>query len=188
MISLISILVILVLTYLSTSIFSKRVRSVVNVIKQIEIGNLNIQFKEPDSFDEIGQIYGSLKLMCHRLSEYIQREYVYYLEKKTSQLRQKDAELKQKNAELYALQSQINPHFLYNTLEIVRMKALINGDAEVGKMVWTLADLFRNSIKGGIVVKISDEVNYCKTFLELYNIRYEGRLKVIFDIDEDIMV
>ena len=72
--------------------------------------------------------------MCRKLDAYIQKSYL--------------AEIEKKNAQLQALQSQINPHFLYNTLEAIRMKAICNGDRDVGKMLtgslsarsWTTAN------------------------------------------------
>ena len=123
--------------------------------------------------DEIGEISVSFNKMCDDLSNYINRVYI--------------SDIKQKNAELTALQSQINPHFLYNTLEAIRMNAVSYGDHETGEMIYILSQLFRSSIKGDHVIKIKDEIKYSKLYLDLFRIRYSDRLSVKFDINDEIL-
>ena len=67
------------------------------------------------------------------------------------------------------------------------MCALKADNKDVEKMVLLLSEIFRSSIKEKIVVSIRDELDNCKSFLEFYNIRYESRLEIIYDIDEDIL-
>lgn len=179
-ISLGCILAILILTYFSSIIFSKRIKSIISSIKSINNGNFDIKIATTYAEDEIGIISSNLYNMCQRIKTYIQKEYVYDIQRK-------EAELKQKEAELYALQSQINPHFLYNTLEVIRMKALSYRENEVSKMIRILSELFRTSIKEQMVVYVKDEINYCKDYLELYNIRYGNKLKIDFDIDTALL-
>lgn len=87
------------------------------------------------------------------------------------------AEIEQQNAEMQALQSQINPHFLYNTLEAIRMKAICNGDREVGKMLYSLAVTFRSQLKEADVITLMQEMHYCKKYLELFEYRYQGKFR-----------
>jgi len=175
----ICLLVTIVLAVLSTRHFSKRLKDVLSRIKEIRKGNLTARpIKE--HHDEVGIISRSLNQMSEQLDEYIKREFVL-------ELRRKDSELKQKTTELYALQSQINPHFLYNTLEAIRMKALKSGDAEVGQMIKILAKLFRSSIKDEMIVTVREEMNYCQSLLELYSIRFQGRLEIEFDVEDGIL-
>ncbi len=175
----ICLLVTIVLTVLSTRHFSRRLKDVLYRIKEIRKGNLTaIPVKE--HHDEVGIISRNLNQMSEQLDDYIKREFVL-------ELRRKDSELKQKTAELYALQSQINPHFLYNTLEAIRMKALKSGDTEVGQMIKILAKLFRSSIKEEMIVTVREEMNYCQSLLELYYIRFQGRLEIEFDVEDGIL-
>ncbi|GBF74392.1 two-component sensor histidine kinase [Paenibacillus sp. 598K] len=175
----ICLLVTIVLAVLSTRHFSKRLKDVLSRIKEIRKGNLTA-IPVNEHYDEVGIISRNLNQMSEQLDEYIKREFVL-------ELRRKDSELKQKTAELYALQSQINPHFLYNTLEAIRMKALKSGDAEVGQMIKILAKLFRSSIKEEMIVTVREEMNYCQSLLELYYIRFQGRLEIEFDVEEEIL-
>lgn len=175
----ICLLVTILLTVLSTTRFSKRLQDVQQRIKEIQTGNLTAKPVMGQN-DEVALIARNLNLMSKRLDEYIKREFVL-------DLRRKDSELKQKTAELYALQSQINPHFLYNTLEAIRMKALSSRDTETGQMIKILAKLFRSSIKEEMIITIREEMKYCQSLLELYYIRFQGRLDIVFDVEENIL-
>ncbi|QJD86271.1 sensor histidine kinase [Cohnella herbarum] len=178
--ALVCLLLTLALTFLGTSVFSKRLGDVLRTIKEIQKGNLSARALTQDRKDEVGLIAYNLNLMSERLEEYIKREYIW-------ELQRKDAELKQKTAELYALQSQINPHFLYNTLEAIRMKALSMQDYTVSQMIKMLANLFRSSIKDEMVISIDNEIRYCRSFLELYNLRFEELFEVVVDVEEEIL-
>ncbi len=177
--ALICILITIVLTVLSTTRFSGRLKEVLQMIREIQKGNLSAKSVKNDS-DEVGLIAHNLNLMSGKLDEYIKREFVL-------ELRRKDSELKQKTAELYALQSQINPHFLYNTLEAIRMKAISSRDTETGQMIKILAKLFRSSIKDEMIITLQEEMNYCQSLLELYYIRFQSKLDVVFEVEDDIL-
>ena len=84
--------------------------------------------------------------MCSSLDDHIQKEYVY--------------QLKQKEMELYALQAQVDPHFLYNTLESIRMSLYMKGETEASKMIRILSDMFRNIMKKDVAVSNREEINY----------------------------
>lgn len=175
-----SILGALLLSYIIISVFSKRIKVINIAMKQVESGNLSSRIKVYNNKDEISQIASNFNNMCDNLNDYINKAYIY-------DLKRKDAELKQRASDLYALQSQINPHFLYNTLETIRMRALTSENEDISKMIRSLAELFRSSIKKKIIVKISDEINYCKNYLEIYKIRYGPDLEADYEIDEDIL-
>lgn len=177
---LLCILIALLMSYTIISLFSRRIKEINITMKQIEAGNLSSRIKVHNNSDEISQIASNFNTMCDNLNEYIDKVYVY-------DLKRKDAELKQRTSDLYALQSQINPHFLYNTLETIRMRALTSENEDVSKMIRTLAELFRTSINKKIIVKISDEINYSKNYFEIYKIRYGPDLEVNYQIDEEIL-
>lgn len=176
----ISILLSIFLLYMSITFFSKRIKALQSAMNKVKTGDLSTRVKIEKNNDEISQITSNFNQMCDELNNYIDKVYI-------AELNQKDAALKQRSAELYALQSQVNPHFLYNTLEAIRMRAVTTGNEDVSTMIRILATLFRSSIKKDMVIKIRDELDYSKSYLELYNIRYADSLEVLFEIDEDIL-
>lgn len=173
------ILVALVLSFICMSFFSKRIHAVCAAMKNIKAGNFKQRIKVGHSMDEISLIAANFNDMCDNLDSYMSEVY-------QAGMKQKDAEVKQKIAEQYALQSQINPHFLYNTLEAIRMSAVSSGNTEVAHMIYMLGSLFRNSINQQMFIGIRNEIDYCKSYLELLHLRYGERLKFIFTIDDSI--
>lgn len=176
----ITIILVIIFTFFATQKVSFRVQKIINCIHQIESGNLSYQIDSFKETDELSLIARNLNEMGKTIEDFIKREYIATVEKKTF-------ELKQKSAELYALQSQIDPHFLYNTLEVIRMKALAQGNTDVSRMIKILARIFRNHIKGGNICYVIEEIYQCKNYLELYNIRYQDKLQIRYDISEDIL-
>ena len=170
----------LLLGYISTRRLFGRILSINNTLAEISKGDLTARAEVLGADDEIKQIAVNLNLMSEQLQEYIQREYQAHLDRT-------NAELRQKTAEIYALQAQINPHFLYNTLETIRMSAVDLQDKETAEMIKILAKLFRQGFKGSSVVTLRVELDYCKTYLSLLNIRYQGRMKVEYRIEPDIL-
>ena len=95
-------------------------------------------------------------------------------------------ELENKQSQLLALQSQINPHFLYNTLECINSAGAVCGSREVEKMSTALAYIFRYAIKGENVVRIQDELETLRYYLDIQKIRFPGRFDISYDIPDDI--
>lgn len=100
--------------------------------------------------------------------------------------RKNSAEFFDKEAELTALQSQINPHFLYNTLESVRGQALIDGNMEIAKMMEALSAFFRYSIsRKGSLVTLRDELNNIENYMMIQRYRFNNRFSMEIFIDEE---
>jgi len=97
------------------------------------------------------------------------------------------ADIEQKNAKLLALQTQINPHMLYNTLEAIRMKALTQGDHQVAEMVKALARMFRNMLSTKVGHSLREEVLYTQDYMMLQNLRFPGMLRLDVNIPDFIM-
>lgn len=150
---------------LLVSWYLKRLNTRLNMIldgmEQVMNGNLTERLPVNDNGDELDVISSRFNEMCEKLDLYIQKSYL--------------AEIEQKNAQMQVLQSQINPHFLYNTLEAIRMKAITNGDREVGKMLYSMAVTFRAQLKEKDVITLAQELHYCKKYLELFEYRYQNR-------------
>ncbi|GAA0271173.1 hypothetical protein GCM10008922_32190 [Faecalicatena contorta] len=162
----------IVLNVLVSKFFGRRIRPIIDTMEQVKEGNLTSFPIQRNYDDEVGYIYSELLRMCVTLDDHIKKEYVY--------------QLRQKEMELYVLQTQIDPHFLYNTLESIRMNLFIKGEKEASKMIWILADLFRNMMKKDVVVSNREEINFLKFYLELFHFRFEKRIEYEFKIDTEV--
>jgi two-component system sensor histidine kinase YesM len=98
-----------------------------------------------------------------------------------------DTELAKKDAEFMALQSQINPHFLYNTLDCIRVIAHLNKVPEIVTVTSAMAAVFRYCIRQDKLVTVKDEIDCIDNYLETIRVRYDNRFQVEKDIDPDIL-
>lgn len=155
-------LAILVNTIIYTKLKTLELRTnyIVNSMEKLEKGDFDVRIPVDKENDELSFISLRFNEMCDKLHDYVKEVYI--------------SQIKQKKAEVTALQNQINPHFLFNTLESIRMKAISNGDREVGKMLYNMASLFRNMVKGDSTITIRQELEHCKMYLELFKFRYPG--------------
>lgn len=150
-----------------------RLNSIIDGMHRITTGDLSTRLDVDRNGDELDVISTHFNEMCQELDRYIQKSYL--------------AEIEQKNAELETLQNQINPHFLYNTLEAIRMKAICNGDREVGKMLYSMSVIFRSQLKDADIITLIQEIHYCKKYMELFEFRYQGRFTASVECPEELM-
>lgn len=95
--------------------------------------------------------------------------------------------IQEREAELSALQSQMNPHFIYNTLESINMMAIRQKHAEVSDMVTALGKLLRYTIdKVDRMVPLGEELAFVESYVRIQQVRYDGKLEIIYDIEEAI--
>ncbi len=124
--------------------------------------------------DEIGKLGQVFNRMMGRIDTLVNENHV--------------AVLRKKEAELNALQAQINPHFLYNTLEAIRMTSLINGDRVTSKMVLQLGKLMRYSISSeGEFVTVAREVEHLFSYVGLQNLRFDDKIHILVSIPPEHM-
>ncbi len=99
-----------------------------------------------------------------------------------------ETELSKKKAELLLLQTQINPHYLYNTLDSIYMLALRYGTEDIGNMVLALSEMFKTALNDGKgYVHISEELEYVRRYMEIMNYRFNGKFEIQFDVDEELL-
>src|SRR5699024_5968416 len=128
--------------------------------------------------DEIGELRSAFNRMYKKIKELINDVYI-------SHIRKKDLELQRKQAQISALQSQINPHFLFNVLETIRMRSLLKKEDETAKIIQNMAKLLRTSITWGKDwVTVKEEVQLIQSFLEIQQYRFGDKLQYAFDVDE----
>ncbi|MEK4971556.1 sensor histidine kinase [Niallia sp. FSL R7-0648] len=159
----------LILTIITTviSIFiawsvTKPIKQLGKVMKEVEGGNLHVTIP-PMNKDEVGELAEIFRSMLEQLRILIQKNY--------------EIELQQRNAQIYALQSQINPHFMYNTLETIGA-VIEEEDKETAiVMVEILGQMLRYSLSGSeSLVPIHMELTHIKNYLTLQKIRFEERV------------
>lgn len=97
-----------------------------------------------------------------------------------------EMELAKKRAELSALQSQINPHFLYNTLDCIKGYGYLLNSKEIVEITSSMASIMRYSIKGPDIVEVSKELNCVRNYLNIISIRFSDRFKFNIQIDDEI--
>lgn len=174
LISLLCIALILIITYFVIKNFSDKLSNMMQGIENIKRGDLSVRFDVEKEEDELDMIAIEIDRMCESLQENIEKTY--------------KSEVKQKEAELNALQAQIKPHFLYNTLEVIRMCALASKNKEVANMIYNLASMFKYSTYNNASdVKLSEMINYCQMYLNLCCTRYKGIIDYKVDIDEELL-
>lgn len=159
-------------SYFKLKVLGDRTNNILNAMDKVKNGNLDVEISLTSDSDEINYIAENFNYMCKDLNKYIDKIY--------------KAELEQKKCEMLALQSQINPHFLYNTLESIRMKAICNGDKEIGKMLYTLSFLFRKQLKEKNIISIENELDYCRKYIEIFKFRYYDSFQFFIECDEEV--
>lgn len=157
------------ITILFSSMFSRRIQFLKNQMHKVTAGNFALN-EEIRGTDEIFELYQDLKKMVDSMQTLINDAYESKIQSESFKLNQVEAEFK-------ALASQINPHFLYNTLETIRMKAYCNDDKETADLVKKLGKFMRRclEVKDGMVT-LESELEFTKSYLELQAARFGDRV------------
>jgi Predicted signal transduction protein with a C-terminal ATPase domain len=150
--------------------FTTRIHEISEGMAELETGNFRARIRDDEGDDELSGIARTFNQTCDRLESYVNR--VYKLE------------ITQREAEIQALQAKVNPHFLYNTLEAIRMKAISSGSREAGEMIVCLARFLRYGVSGGRIVELRTEIGQCLAYLDLFRIRHLDRIEVASSLPE----
>ena len=150
---------------------SSPLKKLIREMRQVEVGNFR-GMVNVSSYQEINILVASFNRMVRRIEELIERV--------------KLSSVSEKNAELHALQSQVNPHFLYNTLDMIYWMLDEEGNEQLGELVLSLSSMFRYSSQweDGAEVSLREELEQINHYLKIISIRLEGRLQIITEIDE----
>lgn len=152
---------------------NRRIRRIAAKIES-EGASSQIGSRTPLANDEFYDLESRIDIMVGHIQELMQRSY--------------SAEIEKKDAELKMFQAQINPHFLYNTLNSISWTAIRTGATEVNEMIQMLSKYFRLSLSGGRdMVPVQDEISLARVYLDIQNVRFMGIISVTFDVDDDIL-
>lgn len=153
---------------------SRPVSILIKAMEKVDKGTVKyIDEKEYDWQDEMGMLLHSYNQMGQRINESIEKIYVY--------------QLNQKQTELKMLQFQINPHFLYNTLDAISAMALVDDGDNCFKMTRALAMFYRDTLSNGrSLVKVNDEINCIRNYMTIINMRSDSEIKMEYDVDSEL--
>lgn len=157
--------------------FTKRITELSRVFKSVDSDHL-IPMPCEDGKDEISSMIRNYNRMVERTNGLIETVY-------KNKIREQEMLVGRKNAELLALHSQINPHFLFNVLESIRMHSILKKENETADMVAKLAVMQRQYVEwGSDSVSILQEIEFVKAYLALQKYRFGERLNYDIEVDE----
>lgn len=166
-----SILVIMLSSYYMSRVAVRRIEKLTENVDQIEMGRMKLEM-EDDSPDEIGILIRSFRKMIQQIQSLIEEVY--------------QSKIQQQNLEMKALQAQINPHFLYNTLSLINWKAIAAGEEDISRITLALSEYYRTTLnRGNSFITTEDEMKNIQSYLNIQLIMHDYEFTVEYDIDPD---
>jgi len=157
--------------YSTRSIFHK-VQLIQEGLMAIGENQLDYRLQITNKNDEFDQIASNINTMAGRLSDSIENEYQMRMQQKWSELSQ--------------IQARFNPHFLYNTLEVIRGKLFQNGDVENADYIEKLSRIFRSLTDAEPVITIREEISFCSLYLALLQLRYHDAVDITYEVEAEL--
>lgn len=171
-----TIIIACVITIIATMLsgyYVGRLTRLRNEMADLQGGNLNVQLPVSAGGDEIEAVYRDFNFMVNEVQRLMQEH--YQLGKNV------------KMAEIRALQAQINPHFLYNTLDLINWIAMDYGASDIESIAWNLARYYRLSLNHGkSVISIEEEVEHTQVYVNIENYHFDNAIQMTVDIPEDL--
>ncbi|HAZ0684200.1 TPA: sensor histidine kinase [Enterococcus faecium] len=164
--------ILLIFLYKTFKRYSQQVSIVMQAMDQTAAGNLETRIDITNTEYELKELSIGINEMLDSNNQFV--EDIYKLE------------IKQQDAHMRALQAQINPHFLYNTLEYIRMYAISEGSEELADVVYAFSALLRNNTNQEKTITLKEELDFCEKYVYLYQMRYPNRVAYHFMIDPDL--
>jgi two-component system sensor histidine kinase YesM len=169
----------IIITMISRSIHT-RIQDILKHMKSVRGKNFD-RIPYNRERDEVGEIAVEFNRMSERIENLINDVYVADIQKK-------ELEIRQRQAQLHALYSQINPHFLFNALETIRMRSLMKGETDTARTIHNMARIFRKAIlwKRGFVA-IREELELIESFLEIQKYRFDNKLQYHITVEQSLL-
>lgn len=167
------IAVIVLMSYLLSGYYVGRLKKLNVEMTGLESGNLNANLPITTEEDEIEEIYHNFNGMVQEVQRLMQEHYQLGKEVKMAEVR--------------ALQAQINPHFLYNTLELINWISMDYGAEEIGTLTWNLARFYRLSLNHGkSLISIGEEVEHVEVYVNIENYHFDNAISLEVDVPEEL--
>lgn len=163
-----------VLAYFITyGMVSGRIERLTCLMQEVQEGSMDMQVGSDDR-DEIGMLYRGFGSMMKRIRTLINEVYL--------------GKITQKEAELKALQAQINPHFLYNTLSLINWKALAAGEEDISRMTLAMSTFYRTALnRGRNVLQVEAELSNTRAYLEIQSMLHDGDFDYEIEVQPEIL-
>jgi len=163
----------ILLALLTTHYITNPLRQMAMAMKRLQRDNLGVRMPM-QSFDEIGLLQSAFNIMQSRIDDLITEV--------------RNISEKEREAEVRALQAQINPHVLYNTLDTINWMAIERNQPDISEMITALGDIMRYAIRRDKkLVTLDEELKWAKNYAYLQKMRFEDRFDVEFDVDPGIL-
>ena len=167
------IAVIVLMSYLLSGYYVGRLKKLNVEMTGLESGNLNANLPITTEEDEIEEIYHKFNGMVQEVQRLMQEHYQLGKEVKMAEVR--------------ALQAQINPHFLYNTLDLINWISMDYGAEEIGTLTWNLARFYRLSLNHGkSLISIGEEVEHVEVYVNIENYHFDNAISLEVDVPEEL--
>lgn len=167
------IAVIVLMSYLLSGYYVGRLKKLNVEMTGLESGNLNANLPITTEEDEIEEIYHNFNGMVQEVQRLMQEHYQLGKEVKMTEVR--------------ALQAQINPHFLYNTLDLINWISMDYGAEEIGTLTWNLARFYRLSLNHGkSLISIGEEVEHVEVYVNIENYHFDNAISLEVDVPEEL--
>lgn len=156
-----------------SSTISKPIRNMMNLMHQVEQGDLSVMMKENANNYEVRKLSKSFNVMVKKISDLLEN------------IKNEQADLRK--AQFAALQAQINPHFLYNTLDTISWSIRLKHDQDALMAITALSKLFRISLsRGKEIIQLKDEIEHVRMYLSLLQLRYSEEMEFQIEISDSL--
>jgi two-component system, sensor histidine kinase YesM len=164
---------IFLITFFTIKFLFARLKLLTKLMRRVEEGEFDVRIEEK-SMDEVGELARSFNKMAEKLKSTI----VTLIEKETLS----------RDAEIRALQSQINPHFLYNTLESIKMECEIRDEVDIADTISSLGKLLRYNIKwNGGMTSLQKEIEHVNNFITIMQLRFKDKISYRVDVPCELL-
>ena len=142
-------------------------------MKASEDGNFDVRLQVTEQ-DEIGELIHGYNTLIEKVQNLIHQVY--------------ESKITEKKHEMKALQNQINPHFLYNSLSLINWKAIEVGNKDISDITLALSNFYRTSLnKGKNILSVGDEISNVKSYIDIQLVMHDYEFDVVYDIDDRIL-
>ncbi|AEI42312.1 sensor histidine kinase [Paenibacillus mucilaginosus] len=167
------LLILVFLIRMFSNTFVNRITKLNTTMMLVENGNLKVEVSSP-SRDEIGQLTNRFGRMLNNINTLIEEVY--------------QSKITQKEAELKALQTQINPHFLYNTLSIINWKALQADAMEISEITTNVSKFYRTVLnKGRNIIRVRHELENARAYMQIQLVMHSHSFDFLCEVEEQVL-